>query len=163
MNTSSNFDTAMTGKERVCALLNAPLIMSSLDLTHTSVESVTTCDRSSTNSQAVVRLNLTAALAEAIRAGFVKPNVADIKRTIFIQRLSGGELHHTAGVATFGININKSSTDTQIIDAVNTAYNLGLDALDILVIERNNDISKIIFKVNSLSYTGSISVQHVAT
>ena len=154
----NGFDISMPGKERLVALLNAPAKMYFLDSDDTTILEVTTLQRSNANTKVVAQVDLDETMIDAVAAGFKKPPKRFMKRTFYVDREAGNTIHNRLGINCLPLGLTVAATDAQIIEAVNTIYELGVDDRDVLQIARVDNLAKITFKVASITYTGHLSV-----
>ena len=152
------FDISMSGQERLIALLNAPILMTEINPVTTAFVEVVPSNRSNTNTKITAEINLTKALETPVKAGFRPAPRPVLTRTLFVNRVSGAEVHKESKMIHFPLGLTSAATDAAVIAKLNDQYGLGVDARDVLTIERNEGISKVVFKVSSITYTGHLKV-----
>ena len=156
--TNIGFDIGMNGVDRIVALLNAPVLMTEINPETTSFVEVTQSNRSNANTKITAQINLTKALETSVVAGFREAPRPVLTRTLYVNRISGAEVHRESKMVHFPLGLTSGASDEEVIEKLNAQYDLGVDARDVLTIERTEGVSKIMFKVASITYTGHIKV-----
>lgn len=156
--TNIGYDISMSGVDRLVALLNAPIQMTEVNPVTTAFVEVAQSNRSNANTKIIAQINLTKALETAVKAGFREMPRPILTRTLFVNRISGTEVHREAKMVHFPLGLTSGATDEEVIEKLNAQYDLGVDVRDVLTIDRTEGVSKIIFKVASITYTGHIKV-----
>lgn len=156
--TNIGYDIGMSGVDRLVALLNAPILMTEINPETTSFVEVTQSNRSNTNTKITAQINVVKALETAVTAGFRQAPRPVLTRTLYVNRLNGAEVHRETKMVHFPLGLTSAATDEEVIAKVNELYDLGVDARDVLTIDRTDGVSKIVFKVASITYTGHIKV-----
>lgn len=156
--TTIGFDIGMSGINRIIALLNAPILMTEVNPATTSFVEVVQSNRSSANTKIIAEINLTKALENPIKAGFRNPPRPVLTRTLYVNRTNGAEVHKETKMVNFPLGLSSGATDEEVIAKLNELYAIGVDARDVLTIERTEGVSKIVFKVSSITFTGHLKI-----
>ena len=158
MTVVNGFNIGMSGIDRLVALLNAPGKLLELTPESATILDVKPLARTSTNTIVHAQIDLNVSLSSAIAAGFKAPTKTLLERKFYIYRESGADIHRKLENPCLGLKLTLAATNAQIIDKLNTVYGLGIDARDVLIIERTNNLAKLTFKVSSITYTGYLSL-----
>lgn len=156
--TNIGYDIGMSGVDRLVALLNAPILMTEINPATTSFIEVVQSNRSNVNTKITAQINLTKALETAMKAGFRQVPRPVLTRTLYVNRVNGAEIHKQTKMVHFPLGLASGATDAEVLTKLNTLYDLGVDARDVLTIERTSGVSKVVFKVSSITYTGHLKV-----
>lgn len=156
--TNIGYDISMSGVDRLVALLNAPILMTEINPATTSFVEVVQSNRSNVNTKITAQINLTKALETAMKAGFRQVPRPVLTRTLYVNRVNGAEIHKQTKMVHFPLGLASGATDAEVLTKLNTLYDLGVDARDVLTIERTSGVSKVVFKVSSITYTGHLKV-----
>lgn len=156
--TNIGYDIGMSGVDRLVALLNAPILMTEINPATTSFVEVVQSNRSNVNTKITAQINLTKALETAMKAGFRQVPRPVLTRTLYVNRVNGAEIHKQTKMVHFPLGLASGATDAEVLTKLNTLYDLGVDARDVLTIERTSGVSKVVFKVSSITYTGHLKV-----